>query len=179
MTNKEIAVFGGGCFWCTEAIFQQLRGVESVTSGYAGGTTANPNYYEVAMGRTGHAEVVRVEYDPAQIAYEDLLSVFFVTHDPTQLNGQGNDIGTQYRSIILYTSEEQKQVAEQFLQKLRDDQAYSGPIVTELKFLDKFYEAEPEHKDYYLRNRGQPYCQVIINPKLKKLKEKFAALIKK
>lgn len=178
MENKEIAVFGSGCFWCTEAIFQQLRGVSKVTSGYAGGTNTHPDYYAVALGRTGHAEVVQVEFDPQQISYTDLLSVFFATHDPTMLNRQAYDVGTEYRSIILYANEEQKQQVEKFVHQLTADKIYDQPIVTEIKPLDKFYEAEPGHKDFYRNNPDLPYCQVIINPKLSKLKEKFASLLK-
>ncbi len=193
--SKEIAVFGGGCFWCTEAVFSELKGVKSVMPGYAGGpehyrgtgggeqsrTTGgmvdSPTYEEVSSGKTGHAEVTRIEFDPEQIKFEDLLTVFFATHDPTTLNRQGNDVGTQYRSIILYTNESQKKEAEEFIRKLDADEA-TGKVVTEIKPLDKFYEAEDYHREYYERNKNQPYCQVVISPKLKKLKERFSELLK-
>ncbi len=176
MTSKtEIAVFGGGCFWCTEAVFKALKGVVSVMPGYAGGTTANPNYEDVCSGKTGHAEVSRVEYDPIATSYEDLLTIFFATHDPTTLNRQGADVGTQYRSIILYTNEEQKNVAARFIEKLN----VSGPkVVTEVKPLDVFYPAEEGHQDYYARNRSAPYCQIVINPKMEKLRQRFDKLLK-
>lgn len=174
-SQAKIAVFGGGCFWCTEAVYGELKGVISVMPGYAGGTTANPTYEQVSSGNTGHAEAIRIEYDPAQISYNDLLTVFFATHDPTTLNRQGGDIGTQYRSIILYTDETQKNEAEAFIEKLNS----SGPkAVTELKPLESFYEAEDYHRQYYLKNSSAPYCQLVINPKLEKLKEKFYALLK-
>lgn len=176
MANEyKIAVFGGGCFWCTEAIFNELKGVISVMPGYAGGFTKNPTYEEVSSGTTGHAEVTRVEYDPVQISYDDLLTIFFATHDPTSLNRQGNDVGTQYRSIILYADEEQKAAAEKFIEKLNE----SGPkVVTELKPLEEFYKAEDYHQKYYETHKGAPYCQIVINPKLEKLKEHFNQLLK-
>ena len=176
--KKEIAVFGGGCFWCTEAIYQNLRGVLSVMPGYAGGNIKNPTYEQVCNGKTGHAEVIRVEFDPEKISFQDLLTVFFATHDPTTLNRQGNDVGTQYRSVILYTSDEQKREAETFIHSLNDSDAQEKPVVTEVKPLEIFYEAEDYHQKYYERNSGQPYCQFVINPKLGKLKEKFHALLK-
>jgi len=175
---KEIAVFGGGCFWCTEAVFKELRGVVSVMSGYAGGHTENPTYTQVCGGATGHAEVIKIEYDTIQIHYEDLLTVFFATHDSTTPNRQGNDVGTQYRSIVLYTSEEQKQKAEDFISDLNASAKEGSPIITEVKPLDKFYEAENYHRDYYEQNKDQPYCQLIIQPKLKKVQQKFEALLK-
>ena len=146
--------------------------------GYAGGHTESPTYEEISSGNTGHAEVSKVEYDPDQISYEDLLTVFFATHDPTQVNRQGNDVGEEYRSIILYTTPEQKKSAEAFIQKLSEEES-TGKVVTEVKPLDKFYPAEKEHRQYYERNQNQPYCQVIISPKLKKLKERFSELLKK
>lgn len=171
----EIAVFGGGCFWCTEAVFGELRGVLSVMPGYAGGSTEDPTYEQVCAGGTGHAEVIRIEFDPVEISYEDLLTVFFATHNPTQKDGQGADIGTQYRSTVLYTTPAQKAAAEAFIKKLNED----GPqVVTEVKPLDKFYEAEEYHRRYYLNNQNQPYCQVVINPKLEKLREKYRELLK-
>ncbi|MBI1839091.1 MAG: peptide-methionine (S)-S-oxide reductase MsrA [Candidatus Colwellbacteria bacterium] len=175
LQKTQVAVFGGGCFWCTEAVFSELNGVISVMPGYAGGKTKNPTYEEVCSGITGHAEVTRVEFDPEMISYGDILTVFFATHDPTTLNRQGNDIGTEYRSIILYTSDEQRIEAEEFIKNFNE----SGPkIVTELKPLESFYEAEETHKQYYLKNQSQPYCQVIINPKLNKLRGKFDKLLK-
>ena len=175
----EIAVFGGGCFWCTEAIYESLKGVISILPGYAGGEKAYPTYDEVCMGKTGHAEAIQVEFDPSQISYNDLLTVFFATHDPTTRNRQGNDVGTQYRSIILTTTEDQKREADAFIQELDFADSSGKPIVTEVKTLDLFYEAEDYHKKYYERNASQPYCQVVIDPKLKKVKEKFAGLMKK
>lgn len=232
-SQKNSAVFGGGCFWCTEAIYEGLQGVISVMPGYAGGHKENPSYEEVCSGKTGHAEVIRIEYDSALISYKDLLTVFFATHDPTTLNRQGNDVGTQYRSIILYNSEEQKQEAEAFIKEINDSNATTSKeqpaadvaqsaldveqhaldvaqsasdlrqpltkvaktsqdmsrhaparvggatIITEVKPLEKFYEAEGYHQKYYQRNSWQPYCQVVIHPKLQKLKEKFQSLLKK
>ncbi len=176
--NFEIAVFGGGCFWCTEAIFKMLKGVFSITPGYAGGTMANPTYEAVSSGATGHAEVIRIEYDPGAISYQTLLTVFFATHDPSILNQQGNDVGAQYRSIVLYTSEGQKKEAEEFIRELNASHADGKLIVTEVKPLDKFYEAENYHRDYYAKNPGNAYCQVVINPKLEKVQAKFAELLK-
>lgn len=175
--KTEIAVFGGGCFWCTEAVFKMLKGVMFVGPGYAGGFTDKPIYKEVSEGDTGHAEVVRVEYDPALVSYRDLLTVFFAMHDPTTPNRQGNDRGPQYRSIILYTNEKQKSEAETFIKELNESDSRGAPIVTEVKPLEQFFEAEEEHKDYYAQNRKVPYCQIVINPKLKKVKEQFAALL--
>jgi len=186
MSDKiKIAVFGGGCFWCTEAVFKMLKGVFSVSPGYAGGKqqlTTNdrrPTYEEVCSGRTGHAEVIKIEYEPEKISFRDLLTVFFATHDPTTPNRQGGDVGTQYRSIILYSDEKQKEEAEKFVEELNGSSEIGEPIVTEIKPLDKFYEAEDYHKDYYAKNRENPYCQVVINPKLEKVQEKFAKLLKK
>ncbi len=178
MDNKvEIVIFGGGCFWCTEAVFKGLKGVISVVPGYAGGSTENPKYREVCTGRTGHAEVIKVEFDPKQISYVDLLMVFFATHDPTTLNRQGNDLGVQYRSIIIYTSKEQRFKAEAFIKRLNTNE--KKQVVTELRSLTKFYPAEEYHRNYYIRNSSQPYCQLVISPKLKKLKEKYFKLLKK
>ncbi len=172
----ETAVFGGGCFWCTEAVFEGLKGVKSVMPGYAGGETKNPSYEDICTGKTGHAEVTKVEFDPGKISYRDLLTVFFASHDPTTLNRQGNDIGTQYRSVIFYTTEEQKREAEKFIEELNEPG--SRPVVTELKPLDKFYPAEEHHRNYYKQNTSKPYCQIVINPKLEKLKEKYENLLK-
>lgn len=179
INKKETAVFGGGCFWCTEAVFSDLKGVSSVTSGYAGGSFVNPSYEDVCTGKTGHAEVIKIEFDPSIITYDNLLKVFFATHNPTTKDKQGGDTGNQYRSIILYTSEEQKKEAEEFIKKLEKDKVFNGPIVTEIKPLDKFYEAEDYHKKYFERYTFEPYCQVVINPKLAKLRQEFASLLKK
>lgn len=176
--SNEVAVFGGGCFWCTEAVFDELRGVISVMPGYAGGGTENPTYEQVCSGRTGHAEVIRIDYDPGQITYKDLLTVFFATHDPTTLNRQGNDVGTQYRSIVLYASEEQKREAEGCIKELNDSSAFGKPVVTEVKPLGEFYQGEGYHQKYYANNSFQPYCQVIITPKLYKLHKQFTDLLK-
>jgi peptide-methionine (S)-S-oxide reductase len=176
--EPEIAIFGGGCFWCTEALFKELRGVMSVNPGYAGGTTANPTYDKVGTGTTGHAEVIRIAFDPSQISFHDLLTVFFATHDPTSLNKQGSDVGTQYRSIVLYTTDEQKKATEAFVKQLDKSDPKGRPVVTEVKPLEKFYEAERYHKSYFANNRDMPYCQIIIEPKVQKLQEKFAELLK-
>ncbi len=174
--NIETAIFGGGCFWCTEAIYQELKGVVAVKPGYAGGTTPNPTYEQVCTGKTGHAEGIQVEFDPEVISYKTLLTVFFGTHDPTTLNRQGGDTGTQYRSIILYTTPEQKSAAEDFIKNAQND--LEDPIVTEVKPFTIFYVAEDYHQNYYAKNVLQPYCQFVINPKLSKLKEKFRELLK-
>ncbi|MBI2637892.1 MAG: peptide-methionine (S)-S-oxide reductase MsrA [Candidatus Sungbacteria bacterium] len=174
----EKALFGGGCFWCTEAVFKMLKGIISVMPGYAGGTTENPTYEDVCSGKTGHAEVTSVEYDTAQISYETLLTVFFGTHDPTTQNRQGNDVGTQYRSVIFYTTEEQKKTAEKFIANLNASSRDGNPVVTEVKPLEKFYPAEEYHRDYYARNSNQGYCQVVINPKPQKIQEKSAELLR-
>ena len=176
--KSEVAVFGGGCFWCTEAVFDELRGVISVVSGYAGGSTKNPTYEQVCSGGTGHAEVIRIEFDPTQISFRDLMTVFFATHDPTSLNRQGNDVGTQYRSAIFYANEEQKREAEAFIKELNDSQAFGKPVVTTLEPLGEFYEAEDYHQKYYANNPYQPYCQYLIPPKLNKLHKQFSALLK-
>jgi len=177
MSTFETAVFAGGCFWCTEAVFQRLKGVESVTSGYTGGQVANPTYEQVSGGNTGHAEAIKFVYDPSKISYHDLLEVFFATHDPTQLNKQGADVGTQYRSAIFYTNNDQHAQADGFIKKVDAKKIFSDKVVTTLEPLTEFYEAEDYHKNYYNSNQNQPYCQVVINPKLKKFKEKFASLI--
>jgi peptide-methionine (S)-S-oxide reductase len=176
--KSAVAVFGGGCFWCTEAVFDELRGVKSVVSGYAGGSTKNPTYEEVCGGRTGHAEVIKIEFDPSEIAFKDLLTVFFATHDPTTLNRQGNDVGTQYRSAIFYANEEQKREAEAFIKELNDSKATGKPVVTILEPLDEFYEAEDYHQKYYANNPYQPYCQYTIPPKLNQLHKQFTDLLK-
>jgi peptide-methionine (S)-S-oxide reductase len=176
--KTEIAVFGGGCFWCTEAVFGRLEGVVSVMPGYAGGTLANPTYQQVCTGQTGHAEVTRVKYDPARISFNDLLVVFFATHDPTSLNRQGADVGTEYRSVIFYTTDDQKRAAEAMIAQLNDSDPAGKRIVTEVLPLDAFYEAEDYHQDYYRNNSLAPYCQVVIDPKLRKLHKQFSALLK-
>jgi peptide-methionine (S)-S-oxide reductase len=176
--RSKVAVFGGGCFWCTEAVFDELRGVKSVMPGYAGGSTKNPTYEAVCGGRTGHAEVIKIDFDPGEIAFKDLLAVFFTTHDPTTLNRQGNDVGTQYRSAIFYADEEQKWEAEAFIKELNDSKAFGQPVVTTLEPLGEFYEAEDYHQKYYANNPYQPYCQYMIPPKLNKLHKQFSALLK-
>jgi peptide-methionine (S)-S-oxide reductase len=176
--QKQVAVFGGGCFWCTEAVFDELRGVTSVVSGYAGGDLKNPTYEQVCGGRTGHAEVIRIEFDPDQITFRDLLTVFFATHDPTTLNRQGNDVGTQYRSAIFYANDEQKHEAESVMKELDEARTFGRAIVTSLEPLRDFYEAEGYHQKYYASNPYQPYCQVMIPPKLNKLHKQFADLLK-
>jgi peptide-methionine (S)-S-oxide reductase len=175
----DTAVFGGGCFWCTEAVFLMLKGVLDVSPGYAGGTKENPTYEEIANGNTGHAEVIRIEFDPKEISFEDLLTVFFGTHDPTTPNRQGNDIGSQYRSVILYTNDAQKTIAEKFIRDLNASSKEGAPIVTEIAPFTKFYEAEDYHKKYYERNKNQSYCQIVINPKLAKVEKEFYELLKK
>lgn len=174
----ETAVFGGGCFWCTEAVLKQIKGVVEVTPGYAGGETENPTYRQVSSGKSGHAEVVKIEFDPAKISYKDLLTVFFASHDPTTLNRQGADYGSQYRSIILTTSDEQREAAEDFIQEVNTSDMEGDEVVTEVKPLDEFYEAEEEHQDFYNRNQGYGYSVAVISPKLKKVREKFKDLIK-
>ncbi len=178
MPNKvETAVFGGGCFWCTEAIFLKLKGVESVVSGYAGGKVENPTYGKVSMGFSGHAEVIKVEFDPSVISYDELLDIFWHVHDPTTLNQQGADVGTQYRSIILYTSEEQKETAEKMLAELQTKE-FNNAVVTEILPLDTFYTAEEYHQNYFEQNKSEPYCQIVIEPKVQKFLKKYADKVK-
>lgn len=169
--NKETVVLGGGCFWCIEAVYKRLKGVVAVTSGYAGGEVVNPSYYQVCEGTTGHAEVVKIEYDSQMISFKEILEVFAVVHDATSLNKQGADEGTQYRSAIYYTTDKQQKEAEEW-------KAGIAGAVTEIAPLDKFYEAEVSHKDYYDRNREAGYCRVVIDPKIKKLKTRFADKLK-
>lgn len=172
-TNLEIATVGGGCFWCTEAVFQEVRGVHKVVSGYSGGKApGRPTYREICSGLTGHAEVVQVSFDPSIISYEDILIIFMTTHDPTSLNRQGADAGTQYRSVIYYHNEAQQKKAKVVLEEMQA--MYEKPIVTELSALDIFYDAEADHQDYYKNNSEQGYCQVVINPKLAKLRQLHA-----
>lgn len=177
VSTKHFAVFGGGCFWCTEAAFGMVRGVLNVVPGYAGGAMPNPTYERVCGGDTGHAEVVRVEYDPAVIKYSDLVEAFFGMHDPTTLNKQGNDVGTQYRSVIMYSSNEEKKIANDFIAAHRADVA-PDTIVTQVVPLEKFYEAEAYHHNYFKNNPDKAYCQLVISPKLVKFKKHLATLLK-
>ncbi len=172
--ETKTAVFAGGCFWCTEAVFKTLRGVVSVAPGYSGGTVEHPTYEQVSSGTTGHAEAIKFEYDPALISYEDLLNVFFATHDPTTVDRQGNDVGPQYRSVVFYADEAQKAAADKFIAGLK---AGGLAVVTEVAPLTVFWPAEDYHKNYYESHKDQPYCQIVIEPKLAKVKEKFAALL--
>lgn len=174
----SIATLGGGCFWCVEAIFQELEGVEKVESGYSGGTVKNPAYREVCNGTTGHAEVVQVYFDPSKISFEEILEVFFTTHDPTTLNRQGADVGTQYRSVIFYRDKEQKAIAEKVKEEIAPT-IWDDAIVTEISPFKSFYKAEDYHQNYYKDNSNQPYCQIVINPKLAKFRQKFSAKMKK
>ena len=178
MANTETATFGMGCFWCTEAVFQRLKGVESVVSGFTGGHVPNPSYREVCDGGTGHAEVAHITYDPAMISFEELLEVFWVTHDPTTLNRQGNDVGPMYRSAIYYHNEAQKQAALSSKAALDKEGVFGSPIVTEITEFDIFYPAENYHQDYYNQNSGQGYCQFVIKPKVDKIKKVFADRLK-
>jgi peptide-methionine (S)-S-oxide reductase len=177
--RRETATLAGGCFWCLEAAFQELRGVEHVESGYAGGRTADPSYEQVCMGTTGHAEAVQVTYDPAVISFRDLLGVFFTIHDPTTLNRQGADVGTQYRSAIFYHSPQQQAEAAQGIAELEAARAWKDPIVTEVVPLEAFYPAEAYHKDYFRRNPTQGYCRVVIEPKVAKLRKAYAQMLRK
>lgn len=178
MNDQANATFGNGCFWCTEAIFQELNGVQEVQSGYSGGELENPSYNEVCSGTTGHAEVLRITYDPRVISYEELLEVFWKTHDPTTLNRQGADVGTQYRSVIFFHNDDQKKLAEEYKAKLDSSGAFGNPIVTEISPLKNFYPAEDFHAAYYQRNGNQPYCSFVIGPKVQKFREVFAHKLK-
>lgn len=169
----ETTTLGSGCFWCTEAVFQQLKGVSSVVSGYSGGSVENPSYNQVTTGRTGHAEVCQIQFDPDQISYEELLDVFFHTHDPTTLNRQGNDVGTQYRSVIFYHNDEQRVIAERVKKELDESGTWKNPIVTEIVPYEKFYRAEDYHQNYFRNNQNEGYCRVVIAPKLKKFEKVF------
>ena len=175
----DTATFGAGCFWCTEAQFQQLKGVEKVVSGYEGGTVKNPSYKEVCTGTTGHAEVCNIYYDPAKITYDELLAAFWTSHDPTQLNRQGNDVGTQYRSAIFYHNEDQKKKAEDYKQKLNAEKAWDKPVVTEIVAAQPFYKAEDYHQNYYNENGSAPYCTFVVGPKVEQFKKVFAGKLKK
>jgi peptide-methionine (S)-S-oxide reductase len=176
--NYEKATLGGGCFWCVEAIYQDVQGIVKVESGYAGGHVPNPTYRAVCNGTTGHAEVIQLTYDPNQISFEDILYIFWRTHDPTTLNRQGADVGTQYRSIILYHNEEQKAIAERSLAETHASNLYPSPIVTEIAPLDVFYMGEDYHQDYYKSNPNQPYCMAVIDPKVRKFRKSFQDKLK-
>ena len=177
--GKASATLAGGCFWCLEAVYVELEGVEKVVSGYAGGAIPNPSYEQVCSGRTGHAEIVQVTFDPGVVTYEDLLGVFFTIHDPTTLNRQGNDVGTQYRSAIFYHDDEQKAAAEQTIREITDARIWSRPIVTEIVPLTDFYPAEAYHQDYFKNNPYQPYCQVVVAPKVAKFRKQYFSRLKK
>jgi peptide-methionine (S)-S-oxide reductase len=184
MTNEqsnvrtEVAILGGGCFWCTEAVFLRLRGVSKVTSGYTGGTVDNPTYRQICTGKTGHAEVVRIEFDPEEITFAQILDVFFHTHDPTTLNRQGADVGTQYRSAIFWADKEQKDLAAAVIKELDDAGEFDSPIVTTLEELGRFYPAEDYHQNYFDENPRQGYCEVVINPKVTKFQKRYKRLLK-
>ncbi len=176
--NKDVATLGGGCFWCIEAVFQYVRGVTTVESGYMGGKHPNPSYEAVCTGVTGHAEVVQVTFDPAVVTYHDVLQIFFAVHDPTTLNRQGNDVGTQYRSVIFYHSPEQAAAAKELIADLTADNIFPSPIVTEVSPAQPFYPAETYHQEYFMRNPNQPYCAYLIAPKLAKFRQQFTAKLK-
>lgn len=180
ITNNttEIATFGAGCFWCVEAVFQQLEGVQSVISGYSGGAIKNPAYREICSGRTGHAEVIQITYDPQKITFTDLLEAFWSSHDPTTLNRQGADVGTQYRSVIFYHNDEQKKLAEAYKKQLNASDAFTDPVVTEISPFTTLYKAEDYHQNYFNQNGDQPYCRIVIQPKLEKFKKVFADKLK-
>jgi peptide-methionine (S)-S-oxide reductase len=177
-SEKETATLGGGCFWCLEAVYDQLKGVESVASGYMGGQMANPSYEAVCMGRTGHAEVVQISFDPSVVSFSEILEIFFSIHDPTTLNQQGNDVGTQYRSAIFYHSLAQKTAAEKMISTFIKDKVFDSPIVTEVVPAGPFFVAEEYHQEYFVRNPSQPYCTYLINPKLAKFRKRFAEKLK-
>ena len=178
-TNLQTATLAGGCFWCLEAVFDEVKGVQGVESGYAGGHVDNPSYRAVCNGDTGHAEVVQVHFDSSVVSYHDLLNVFFGIHDPTTMNRQGADVGTQYRSAIFYHDDEQKKVAEELIKSLNSQKIWDKPIVTEVTKLDKFYMAEDYHQEYFARNTFQPYCQAVVAPKVSKFRKHFLELLKK
>jgi peptide-methionine (S)-S-oxide reductase len=177
--NLEIATFAGGCFWCTEAVFLELDGVKSVVSGYTGGTIANPTYQQVSTGTTGHAEATQITFDPKKISFGELLEVFFATHDPTTLNRQGNDVGTQYRSEVFYHNDSQKQITENYIAQLASSYTYNSPIVTKISPAPTFYPAENYHQNYYNRNKDQSYCHYVITPKVEKVRHLFEQKLKK
>ncbi len=177
--RTETATLGGGCFWCTEAVFDELKGVVSVESGYSGGTVSNPTYEQVCTGRTGHAEVVQVTFDPQTISYEDVLRIFFTVHDPTTLNRQGRDVGTQYRSVIFYHDENQKRAAAKIIKEISAEKIWDDPIVTELSPFGAFYKAEDYHKRYFANNPNQGYCRIVIAPKVAKFRSHYRDRLKK
>jgi len=178
-TNLQTATLAGGCFWCLEAVYDEIKGVHSVESGYAGGHMDNPTYRAVCNGDTGHAEVIQVNFDPNVISYRDLLNVFFAIHDPTTLNRQGADVGTQYRSAIFYHDDEQKRIAEELIKELNTQEIWDRPIVTQVEKLDKFYMAEDYHQEYFAKNPYQPYCMAVVAPKVSKFRKHFLELLKK
>jgi peptide-methionine (S)-S-oxide reductase len=177
-SNMEYATFGGGCYWCLETLFQQLKGVVSVESGFSGGHVKNPSYKEVCTGKTGHAEVIHIKFNPSEISFGELLGVFFATHDPTTLNRQGGDIGTQYRSVVFYHNEEQRNITKDIISRLSAEGEYDGAIVTEITAFEAFYKAEDYHQDYYNNNMEQPYCEAVIRPKVEKFRKQFAGRLK-
>lgn len=177
--GEEAAILAGGCFWCTEAVFLQLEGVSQVISGYIGGKTINPTYKDICTGETGHAEAIQIIYDPSKVKFEELLAIFFATHDPTTINRQGNDVGTQYRSEIFYLNEEQRKIAEEYIQLLTEENTFGKKIVTRISPAPQFYKAEDYHQDYYNRNPEQGYCNFAIPPKLEKLRQKFPDKLKR
>ncbi len=179
MAILETATLAAGCFWCVEAVFDDLKGVEDVVSGYSGGHTDAPTYQEVCSETTGHAEVVQIRFDPDELMFADLLRVYFTVHDPTQMNRQGNDIGTSYRSAIFYNSDEQKRIAEEVIKEISDEGIYDSPIVTEVTAFDKFWPAENYHQEYFANNASQPYCAAVVAPKVAKFRQKFAGRLKK
>ena len=178
MVNYELATLGGGCFWCTEAVFLEIEGVEKVVPGYSGGHVKNPTYRQVTTGATGHAEVIQVTFDPEVVTYREILEIFFTMHDPTQLNRQGADVGTQYRSVVFYHSIEQKKTAENFIAEMNETNIFNLPIVTQIEPFTEFYEAEDYHKNYYERNKNQGYSRFVIAPKLEKVEKKFKERLK-
>jgi peptide-methionine (S)-S-oxide reductase len=177
--NLQTATLAGGCFWCLEAVYDEIKGIESVESGYSGGTVMSPSYQDVCTGRTGHAEAVQVKFDPDIVSYRDLLNVFFGIHDPTTLNRQGADVGTQYRSAIFYHNDEQKAVAEQLIKELNEQHIWDRPIVTQVNPFDKFFKAEDYHQEYYANNRFQPYCIAVVAPKVHKFRKHYMDMLKK
>ena len=178
MNDLETATLAAGCFWCVEAVFDDLKGVTDVVSGYAGGQTENPTYAQVCDGTTGHAEVIQIEFDPAEITFKEILEVFFTVHDPTTLNRQGNDVGTQYRSAVFYRSDEQRRVAEQVVAEITAAGVYDSPIVTEVTAVDKFWPAEDYHQEYFANNPNQPYCAAVVAPKVAKIRQKYLNRLK-
>ena len=176
--QREVATLGGGCFWCMEAVFSELEGVEKVESGYSGGATAHPTYEQVSTGTTGHAEVVQINFDPKVISFEEILEIFFAMHDPTTLNRQGSDVGTQYRSVIFYHNDEQKATAEQVIKKITEAKIWDAPTVTQIESFKEFYKAEDYHKHYFKKHPAQPYCRLVITPKIAKLRERYHKKLK-